>query len=129
MTNMREIRLQQLKAALAEHGFVAARLAERIGKSPAQISQWLSGYRSINEDTARHIERRLYKPVGWMDQSPSAPHMQEPTPIAVLRPAWPFSRLSEREVCALPAAQIARLEDAMLLIAEAMQVSIKRRAA
>lgn len=43
------------------------RLAKRLGKAPAQISQWLSGYRTIDEDTARDMERKARKPAGWLD--------------------------------------------------------------
>lgn len=42
-------------------------LAVRIKKSPAQISQWLSGYRTITEETAREIEHNAGKPKGWLD--------------------------------------------------------------
>jgi transcriptional regulator with XRE-family HTH domain len=45
-----------------------SRLAARLGKKPAQISQWLSGFRTIEEGTARDIERKAKKPHLWMDQ-------------------------------------------------------------
>lgn len=51
-----------------------ARLAERIGKSPAQISQWLTGTkmpsgkpRSVSSESAREIEHILDLPKNWMD--------------------------------------------------------------
>ena len=49
-----------------EHQKKAA-LARRIHKSPQQVSQWLSSYRTISEETAREIERSAHKPLGWMD--------------------------------------------------------------
>lgn len=44
-----------------------SRLAARIGKKPAQLSQWISGFRTIEEETARDIERKAGKPPRWMD--------------------------------------------------------------
>lgn len=41
--------------------------AARVRKKPAQISQWLSGYRSISEQSAREIEARMSLPFGWLD--------------------------------------------------------------
>lgn len=51
-------------------------LSERIGKSPAQISQWINASidsktkqpRVMSRATAREIEKRFPKPEGWMDQ-------------------------------------------------------------
>lgn len=48
------------------------RLAARLHKKPAQISQWLSGYRTIEEETARELEVRAGKLPGWMDRSRDA---------------------------------------------------------
>lgn len=51
-------------------------LSERIGKAPAQISQWINGSpdsksgkpRTMDRQTAREIERLMGKQEGWMDQ-------------------------------------------------------------
>jgi hypothetical protein len=56
-------------------------LAERIGKSPAQVSQWINASkdsktkkpRVLSRQMARHIEAKFPKPEGWMDQ----PHEAE----------------------------------------------------
>lgn len=59
-----------------EAGGSQAKLAGLIGKSPAQISQWLNASkdsktgkpRAMDRSTAREIERKLGKPEGWMDR-------------------------------------------------------------
>lgn len=38
---------------------VAKALADALARSPSQIGQWLSGHRSIEEDSARYIEAQL----------------------------------------------------------------------
>lgn len=69
---MKETRRAALELLLGEDKNqgrgVKQRLAARIGKKPAQISQWLSGYRTIEEDTAREIEKNAGKPLRWMDE-------------------------------------------------------------
>lgn len=55
------------------------RFAARIGKAPAQVSQWLSGYRSIEDDSAREIERRLRLP-RWTMDSEDLPAIQGQPP-------------------------------------------------
>jgi len=69
--DVKQIRLQALQRLIDEDKGgdrgKKARTAQRIGKSPAQLSQWLSGYRSIDEESARDIEARARKPRGWMD--------------------------------------------------------------
>lgn len=62
-------------------------LAARIGKAPAQVSQWVNRTRTINEETAREIERTLKRPTGWMDSDPKAlpatgSYSVSPPPIA-----------------------------------------------
>lgn len=55
-----------------------ALLAEKIGKSPAQLSQWKNASlsatgreRAMSSDIAREIEDKTGKPRGWMDTSPT----------------------------------------------------------
>ena len=91
---MTDARVRALLALLAEDQGsprgAKRRLAARIGKSPAQVSQWLSGYRRIEEHTAREIERKAGKPPRWMDDvaapaaglaanEPAAPYAAAPT--------------------------------------------------
>ncbi len=56
--------------------------AARIKKKPSQISQWLSGYRTIDEESAREIEKLLHKSRHWMDtpQTDSHPALEENPP-------------------------------------------------
>lgn len=44
-----------------------AQFAKAISKSPAQVNQWLNGYRSIGDAVALHIEKALDLPIGWLD--------------------------------------------------------------
>jgi hypothetical protein len=78
------VRLERLQELLKLNRYAGrggqARLGADINKAPAQISQWLSGARTINEDSARNIEQRLRLPALWMDGSLGA--------------AWPFTRIS-----------------------------------
>lgn len=75
MSTVEENRRQRLILLEKEYGTQVA-LAEKIGKSPAQISQWknASKYsgsekrRVMDRSTARHIEKMTGKPDGWMDQ-------------------------------------------------------------
>lgn len=75
---IRDIRLAQLEVLLAEHGHKKAALATTLKRSPSQISQWLSGFRTITEDSAREIEANARKPRGWLDAHGSEPTPDEP---------------------------------------------------
>ena len=66
---------KRLKMLTDEYGG-QKKLSEVIEKSPAQISQWIKGApdsktgkpRSLKSETAREIEKRTNKPIGWFDQ-------------------------------------------------------------
>lgn len=49
-----------------------AAFGRAIGKSSGQVNQWLTGYRSIGNGTARHIEMELGLGIGWMDGKESS---------------------------------------------------------
>ncbi len=73
MKPIESIRQENLRTLANDLGG-QARLAERIGKSPAQISQWLTGTkmpsgkpRSVSSESAREIEKILDLPNNWMD--------------------------------------------------------------
>ena len=44
-----------------------AEFARAIGKAPAQVNQWMNGYRNIGNGAAAHIETTLSLPRGWLD--------------------------------------------------------------
>lgn len=71
---IRRLRLLDLVGAASAGRGKQRRLAERIGKAPAQVSQWINRTRTITEDIAREIERAAKLPHGWMDSDPAAPH-------------------------------------------------------
>lgn len=92
MDPVEEIRRENLLALIAECGGSQRALAERIGKAPAQISQWVtraptqSGRpRVISGPTARDIEAAMGKPVGWMDTRHRS-GVAEEAPTPYLRP-------------------------------------------
>ena len=89
MQTIEETRRSRLALLEVEAGSQTA-LAESIGKSPAQVSQWKNASvstsgreRAMSSDIAREIEHKRGKPRGWMDQ-PTAPapleHVAEPSP-------------------------------------------------
>lgn len=94
--DIREVRRGQLMVLLGEHkgkGRQAA-LAERIGKAPAQISQWVNRTRTITEETAREIEAAAGKPERWMDRDASGAiyiARESTGPRDVATPKLPFS--------------------------------------
>lgn len=69
-----DIRLSNLSLLIAHTGG-QRHLADRIGKAPAQISQWVNRApssstglpRRMSTETARDMERLLGLPLGWMD--------------------------------------------------------------
>jgi hypothetical protein len=70
-----EIRRARLLLLIEECGTIAA-LAQKLDRQPAQVSQWKNASidnksqkpRSMKSETARWIEQKTGKPVGWMDQ-------------------------------------------------------------
>lgn len=98
--DVKEIRRLNLEALAAATGGTTA-LASKLGKSPSQISQWLGGYRSMTEESAREVETSLRKPFRWMD----ALHLAEPQPLYKETPpevsglaqdlSHPFERVAE----------------------------------
>ncbi len=71
-----EVTRQKRLALLVKDAGTQTELASRIGKAPAQVSQWLRALpdsktgkpRSMSKEMARDIERILNLERGWMDQ-------------------------------------------------------------
>lgn len=96
------IRRQNLKTLSSESGGIG-KLAERLGKDPSQVSQWINASldsrtgrpRGIRSRTCRDIEAVLGKPEGWMDVDHSAsPSLTET--------GWPFAEISQDRYAQLP---------------------------
>jgi len=62
----RQARLLELINARANGN--QADFARLIGRSAAVVWQYVSGHREMGEKLARHIERKLSLPTGWMDE-------------------------------------------------------------
>jgi len=62
----KEIRRRNLLRLAGEYGTLKA-LAEATKTDPAHLSQIKNQTRDMGDDVARRFERRLRKPVGWMD--------------------------------------------------------------
>lgn len=69
-----DIRRDNMAALRDEHGGTAG-LAKQLERSESQVSQWIHGsahsetgkQRGMRPDSARYIERKCGKPVGWLD--------------------------------------------------------------
>lgn len=99
MSTVDEIRRQKL-AELAEQFGGVRRLADKIGRSESQVSQWINAAkdsktgrpRGMRNDSARFIEQACNKPSGWLDgivkdtaPPPSQPQELTPFESAVLK--------------------------------------------
>lgn len=112
MTGMRtveEVRHARLIELLAEFPSTQA-LADKLGKSHAQVSQWKNqstrrkdgveiGKSNIDSKSARAIEELTGKPRGWMDTDPDL----APTP-------WPFRGFTLAQLASLDAGTLAKIE-------------------
>lgn len=65
MATIAEIRISNLNQLISEYGSIRA-LAEAIDRAPSVISQMKNG-RSFGEKIARHIEKSLNLPIGYLD--------------------------------------------------------------
>lgn len=88
MQTIEEVRRVRLVMLEREFGGQAA-LADKVGKSPAQISQWKNASpsatgreRAMSSDIAREIEIKTGKPRGWMDSPPTYAEMHPDARIA-----------------------------------------------
>lgn len=61
-------------------GGVRSAFARHIERQPSQVSQWLSGHRSITEESRDHIEIKCELPRGSLDAGTGALHRPKPAP-------------------------------------------------
>jgi transcriptional regulator with XRE-family HTH domain len=66
MSGVRSFRRVNLGNLIARYGGQRA-FAERVGLSPAHVSQIMTGRRNVGDQVARRIEQALNRPPGWMD--------------------------------------------------------------
>lgn len=79
--DLRRQRLQQLLEKLGQERGAQAKLARIVGKASAQISMWLNGTRSIDEQSARDMELHAGLPERWFDALlPHGGPLHEPDP-------------------------------------------------
>jgi hypothetical protein len=89
MATIDEIRRANLGLLAVEYGGVG-KLATQIGKSSAQVSQWINASpdsrtgkpRGLRSESCREIEIRCEKPEGWMD----SPHTVESSNHDIQKP-------------------------------------------
>lgn len=108
-----EIRRQRLRQLIDERtNGNAAEFGRRYGYERAQVSQFLSGTynkgRSIGENAAAELERRVGVQPGWLD-IPQGPDEAPANKI------WPFPSIPEEQVRALSETQLSKLEGAIAL--------------
>jgi hypothetical protein len=106
-------RRAQLQTLIADAGGVAP-VADRIGKDRTQVSQWNTGHRSISETSARHIERCLRKPPGWLDGAAGllAPALTVQDGTSDTPYNWPF-RTDYKTLVKLGAKERRQIDDFM----------------
>jgi SOS-response transcriptional repressor LexA len=100
-----DIRRENMAALAKEVGGVAA-LAEKLGRTEAQISQWIHGSllpsgkrRGMRSETARFIEQRTGKPLGWLDTD----HTQSATAVhPVMEPSAAYLQNADKDAIPVP---------------------------
>jgi SOS-response transcriptional repressor LexA len=78
LVDIRRMRLGQLLDGHTQESF-----SKRVGKSQAQVSHWMTGFKNIGSGVARDIEIALELPQGWLDQvdDPKSNEVREPEAI------------------------------------------------
>lgn len=95
MPTIDQVYRDNLKLLIKESGTSDA-FAERIAKSPSQVSQWVNASRdsktkkprTLSREMARHIEVKCGKQLGWMDR----PHNLDGTDVAEVSGPAPMAK-------------------------------------
>lgn len=98
--DIRRARLMQL-LEMSEFPTIQS-LADRIERSHAQVSQWKNrsarkggGVSNIDSSSARHIEKKVGKPVGWMDNDPAYDPPLTAAPVPLTPPPPPAANFAD----------------------------------
>ena len=87
METVEELRRRKLAEEVHQRGRGGqAQIARDMGVSPTQVQQWVKGFRSISNQSARRLERAFKRPKGWMDRPEESgrPVSDFPPPIPLL---------------------------------------------
>ena len=128
-----EIYRARLALLISEAGS-QTRLAEKIGKSPAQISQWLNASidaksgkpRVMSRGIARQIETDMKKPEGWMDQPVSAMAGDPETESVNRSVPLPYAWTREALECASMIDRLKKQADRERIVALVIQAVLDR---
>ncbi|MBQ6189419.1 MAG: helix-turn-helix transcriptional regulator [Bacteroidaceae bacterium] len=82
--------IDRIHEVLEEKGLKQKDLAQRLGKSEAEISKWMRGTHNFTIDTISAIEQALQAPIVEVYNHPSAAYgIENPSPIAAAEPEAP----------------------------------------
>ncbi len=95
----------------AKYGGNQAAFSRAIKRKPAQVNQWLTGYRKLDVKGQRHIETMLGLCAGYMSGDIDYSATPAPSPFSVKEPASHHTRPLVQQVCDLAE----RIDDTGLL--------------
>lgn len=124
MKTVEEVRRERLKMLVEEHGSLVE-LNSKTGKTSrdstySQILTRAAGSKTqkakeMGSAMARSLEEALGKPRGWMDTAPTGSASAESFSRPVKVSPWPFPRIPEAQLRALPESDRNRIEGALAL--------------